>query len=137
MHPDGGTMNADSVQASQARIDPTIGLLYPLADVATWLGVPIGELTRRAGDRELLCVLTGDGLAALPAWQFLPDRTPIPHLQSVLDALDPMDDRTKARWLVTPVEEFDRTPSWQSLAEGRDPTPVRQAAAEDAARWSQ
>lgn len=116
------------------------GPFYDTAGLRRWLGISRQALDSRIRNRTVLALATGSGQRVYPAWQWRPDRTPVPHLAVVLKVLlaGARDPWTVALWLTAPVDHGDgRTvAAWQWLDEGADPASVLAEASTDAARWA-
>ena len=113
-----------------------VGPLYAEPDVAEWLGIEVTDLQAMAGELTVLRLVTGDGTAWYPTWQFTADRTVIPHLPEVLRALarGSSERWTWALWLTADTED-DNRPIWQRLAADGGVALIIAEARADAARW--
>ena len=120
-------------------LEDLTGPFYGEEDTARWLGLSVSALRDRADRLEVLQLMTGDGAAVFPAWQFTEHRRVIKHLPDVLRRLaaGTADRWTWALWLTAPDEDLNDKTAWKWLAEGGDPNPVLLSASQDAARWRQ
>lgn len=78
-----------------------IGRCLSQAAVARVLGITARAVERRAGRKELLRIVNGDGRTVYPLWQF-DGRRALAGLPAALRLLSPVDDElTIASWLTT------------------------------------
>lgn len=68
--------------------DSELGPFYLPRDVGRWLGVSVSETCRRVRARQIVGLLTSDGILLLPAFQFNEHGVVPTHLAAVLTAMD-------------------------------------------------
>src|SRR5688572_23595037 len=102
--------------------------MLSLTDVASRMGVPVGQVKQLVNEHKLLLVRTDDG-PAVPA-DVLQDDAPVKHLSGVLTLLH--DGGYSAEdaweWLTTPDDSLPGTPL-QALRENRGTEVKRRAQA--------
>lgn len=120
------------------NLEDLVGPFYSSTDLAEWLDTDTDLLANGVRAKALLGMQTGSGDWVYPVWQFMPDRSVLPRLPDVLEALaqGSGDPWTWAAWLCAPSDEISGLSAWQWLAAGENPRRIIQAARRDAARWS-
>lgn len=92
-------------------LDSLIGPFASVESVAGRLGITLDDVTSRATQRQILRVISADGLDLYPLWQFDGDRL-VAGLAEVLAFFpeDAVDGWTLAAWLRTPEPELGESP---------------------------
>lgn len=115
-----------------------LGPFYDTPGVIRWLGISRQAVHQKVRTQQVLACTTGDSRRVYPAWQFTTDGRSLNGLPQVLRVLlGATDPWTTAIWLSTPTERLDNGSAVAWLRTRRDPSPVSEAAREDAARWAQ
>lgn len=114
-----------------------IGPFFTADGVVTLLGITKQAVSKQADAGKLLRLRTPDHRTVYPTFQFREDGVSLPHLASVLHALERgvNDPWTWALWLNTPTRTFDGRSAVEMLWAGSVPEVVA-AAEHAAASWA-
>lgn len=119
-------------------LDKRLGPFYDQAGTAKLLGVDEAQLERLAEGGVILRVVTPDGYAVFPTFQFSEHGQPLPRLSEVLAFLrvGTSNAWTWALWLNTRLESRGNRSAAELLRIGEAETVLRDAW-RDGDRWSQ
>ena len=117
--------------------DALLGPFYDVESVAELLGIPTAAVRSRATLREFLMLLTEDNFPVFPAFQFIPGGGAVPGLKTVLEALEdfPVNEWTRAIWLVADNPDLDSKTPINWLVEGNPVEAVVVCIRRETLRW--
>ena len=112
-----------------ATLDERAGPFFDAASLLGLLRVSANALTALVKDRDVLAVVSADGLPLYPAFQFDETGKPLPRLREVLAQLDPArtDPWGDAVWLNAPGDELNGMSPAAALRDGRAEDVIRLA----------
>lgn len=120
----------DAALPMGAGTDELLGPFYDSRGLSDRWGISVQAVHKRAGAHRLLKVITRDGVALYPAFQFDPRGGLLPHLPAVFDAFAPhiQDTWSIAAWLNAPNQRLDGGTPAHLLREGRAADVLKAAA---------
>lgn len=112
-----------------ATLDERGGPFFDSASLLGLLRVSADALTGLVKDRDVLAVVSADGIPLYPAFQFDATGKPLPRLREVLAQLDPAltDAWGDAVWLNAPGNELNGVSPAAALRDGRAEEVIRLA----------
>lgn len=116
-------------QSQAGALDERAGPFFDAASLLALLRVSTDALASLVKNRDVLAVVSADGLPLYPAFQFDEAGKPLPRLREVLTQLDPAltDPWGDAVWLNAPGEELDGLSPAAALRDGRIEEVIRLA----------